>query len=244
MSSSVSAAENVQNKRQGMLGKLISLLIRILMILLFSLFLSVIFEWIGIYFFWNNEGWHHSEQMFKVELGWLNDSFKQSLLMAEPITTAHWLLDQAYTWGFEKTGFVEFTQKARYNSMYGSDISSTLSSVYITIEDYLMAIIYVTLTFVVRLSVLILSIPLFALASLTGITEGLVRRDLRRFGAGRESSFIYHRAKRYIPTLTVAPWLIYLSCPISVNPLLILMPCAFALGLAITITAATFKKYL
>lgn len=244
MSSTVNNAEQVQQKRLGFISKTLGLCSRIVAVLIVSLFLSVIFEWIGIYFFWNEQGWHHSEQMYQVELGWLNDSFKQSLLVSEPINKAHWALDQAYTWGFEKTGFIKFSQKARYSSVYGTDMSSTLSSIYIAIEDYLMAIIYVTLTFVVRLTVLVLTIPLFVLAALTGVTEGLVRRDLRRFGAGRESSFIYHRAKRYIPTLTVAPWLIYLSCPISVNPLVILMPCAIALGLAITITAATFKKYL
>lgn len=244
MASSVNTAENIQKQRQGLFSKLLGLVFKVFFLLLTSLFLSIVFEWIGIYFFWNEQGWHHSEQMFNTELGWLNDGFKQSLLVSEPGATTHRLLNQAYTWGFEKTGFIDFSQQARYRSSQGTDAVSTISSIYIAIEDYLVAIVYVTLTFLVRVMVLVLSIPLFALAMLTGLTEGLVRRDLRRFGAGRESSFIYHRAKRYIPFLIVAPWFIYLSCPISVNPLLILMPCAFTLGLTITITAATFKKYL
>ena len=31
-----------------------------------------------------------------------------------------------------------------------------------------------------------------------GLVDDLVRRDLHKFGARRESSFIYHRAKRLI----------------------------------------------
>jgi integrating conjugative element membrane protein (TIGR03747 family) len=92
--------------------------------------------------------------------------------------------------------------------------------------------------------ILVLTIPLFVLAVIVGATDGLVRRDLRRFGAGRESAFIYHRAKQLVVPLVVAPWVIYLAIPVSVHPALILIPCAFALGLAVLVTAATFKKYL
>ncbi len=46
-----------------------------------------------------------------------------------------------------------------------------------------------------------------------------MRRDLRKFGAGRESSFVYHRAKRTLLPLMVSPWVIYLSLPLTVNPI-------------------------
>ncbi|MBI6850905.1 DUF4400 domain-containing protein, partial [Pseudomonas syringae] len=36
----------------------------------------------------------------------------------------------------------------------------------------------------------------------------------------------------------------YLALPFSVSPLLVLLPCAALLGLAISITASSFKKYL
>lgn len=240
MSSTVSEAQRVQAKPKGFIGKTINLPFAILGLLLVSLLLSIILEWIGIFFFWREEGWHHSQMMFNTELGWLNDNFKQSLVVSEPGSTIVWLLQVIYEWLFVKTGFVDFTSTARTSSQQGND----LATVYILIEDYLVAIIYVTLTFIVRVMVLVLSIPLFMMAMLTGFTEGLVRRDLRRFGAGRESSFIYHRAKRLITPLLIAPWFIYLSCPVSVNPVWVLIPCAIALGIAVTVTAATFKKYL
>jgi len=70
---------------------------------------------------------------------------------------------------------------------------------------------------------------------------GLVRRDIRGFGAGRESGFIYHRARASLIPLAVLPWVTYLALPVSVNPLL---PSAVLLGVAVCIAAATFKKYL
>lgn len=72
----------------------------------------------------------------------------------------------------------------------------------------------------------------------------LVRRDVRGFGAGRESGFVYHRARASLMPLAVLPWVTYLALPVSVHPLLILLPSAALLGLAVAISAATFKKYL
>ena len=81
-------------------------------------------------------------------------------------------------------------------------------------------------------------------ATFVGLVDGLVRRDIRRFGAGRESGFIYHRARASLIPLAVLPWVTYLTLPVSVNPLLILLPSAVLLGVAVCIAAATFKKYL
>lgn len=82
------------------------------------------------------------------------------------------------------------------------------------------------------------------MAAFVGFVDGLVRRDVRRFGAGRESGFLYHRAKASLMPLAVLPWVIYLALPISVHPLLVLLPAAAMLGLAMNLTAGSFKKYL
>lgn len=70
----------------------------------------------------------------------------------------------------------------------------------------------------------------------------LMRHDLRKFGAGRESSFVYHRAKRAVMPLLIVPWILYLSLPFSLNPMAVFLPCAVMLGGTMAITAATFKK--
>lgn len=113
-----------------------------------------------------------------------------------------------------------------------------------TIQNYALAALFTVLIFCVRLVVLALTIPLFALAAFTGLVDGLVRRDLRRFGAGRESSYLYHKARGTIIPLAIFPWTFYLALPISISPMLVLLPCAALLGIAVSITAGTFKKYL
>lgn len=108
----------------------------------------------------------------------------------------------------------------------------------------LIAAAYTILVFLVRLGVLCLTLPLFVMAAFVGLVAGLVRRDVRRFGAGRESGFVYHRAKASLMPLAVLPWATYLAMPISLSPLLVLLPAAALLGLAMDIAAGSFKKYL
>ena len=103
---------------------------------------------------------------------------------------------------------------------------------------------YVVRIFGTRLAILILAIPVFGLCGIVAMVDGLVRRDLRRWGGGRESGFIYHWAKRVALPLAVGVWLIYLIVPISVHPSLVILPFATLLGLAITAAVGTFKKYL
>lgn len=124
------------------------------------------------------------------------------------------------------------------------DFRYYISLVYVWTESYLIAAAFVLLVFIVRLLVLIHTLPLFLLAAFVGLVDGLVGRDLRRFGAGRESGFIYHRAKASLIPLAVLPWVIYLALPVSISPLLILLPSAIALAIAMNVFAGSFKKYI
>ena len=51
-------------------------------------------------------------------------------------------------------------------------------------------------------------------------------------------------AKASLLPLAVLPWIVYLAMPISLHPLWILLPSAALLGLAVNLTAGSFKKYL
>ena len=46
----------------------------------------------------------------------------------------------------------------------------------------------------------------------------LMSRDLRRWGGGRESSFVYHYAKNAAMPLIIASWVQYLALPVSLHP--------------------------
>ena len=227
----------------GLVVSLIGRVMRIIGLLIASLLFSILIEFAGLLLFWSDQGWRHSQAMLSSELGWLSEHFKSSLIIQQPGQPIVQWLDFLNQWLLVKTGFADFAQQARVSSQ-GNDFWSWINQLYVSIEDFVRAAVYVTFTFVVRLTILVLSTPLFLLASFTGFVDGLMRRDLRKFGAGRESSFVYHRAKQAVIPLLIVPWVIYLSLPFSLNPMAILLPCAVILGAAVAITATTFKKYL
>ncbi len=249
MSDAASTTQQQQNRRQGLLASAISLPLRLFGVLIGSLLISIVVECVGMHLFWKEQGWRHSQAMLQYELGHLSDHFKRSAIVQEPGRTAHQLVDSGYEWIFVKSGVGERLSQtadhARTPSQAGTkNFRDYLSQVYVWSERYLIAAAFTTLTFLVRLLILVLALPLILMAVFVGLVDGLVRRDVRKFGAGRESGFFYHRAKASLIPLAVLPWVVYLALPISLHPLLILLPSAALLGLAVSLTAGSFKKYL
>ncbi|MDQ0741191.1 TIGR03747 family integrating conjugative element membrane protein [Pseudomonas sp. W4I3] len=230
-------------QRPGLIISTISLVMRIIGLLIASLLFSILVEFAGLLLFWGDQGWRHSQAMFNSELEWLSEHFKSSLILQQPGQTIVQVLDFLNHWLLVKTGFADFARQTRASSQ-GNGIWGWTNQLYVSIEDFVLAAVYVTFTFVVRLTILVLATPLFLLTMLTGFVDGLIRRDLRKFGAGRESSFVYHRAKRTVVPLFILPWIIYLSLPITLNPMAIFLPCSVMLGAATALTTTTFKKYI
>ena len=243
------AAQRQQVRQQGLIASLVTLPFRFLGVLCGSLFLCIVIECVGMHFLWPEEAWHHAQNMLNHELALVSESFTRSVLVQEPGRSARQLVERAYDWVFVKSGLLGWIQDAAAQSRPSAqglphDFRYYLSQVYVHVEGYLIASAYTVLVFLVRLLVLTLTLPLFLLAAFVGLVDGLVRRDVRSFGAGRESGFVYHRAKASLLPLAVLPWVVYLALPVSVHPLLILLPSAVLLGAAVDIAAATFKKYL
>lgn len=249
MKDPASTTQREQTRQQGVFTSLVTLPLRMLGVLIGSLLLSILIECAGMHLFWPDQGWRHAQGMLDYELNHLSTHFTRSAVVQEPGRTAHQLVEGAYQWLFVKTGLLDWMSQASARSRAPShadarDAHYYISQVYVWSERYLIAAAFTILTFMVRLLVLVLTLPLFLLAAFVGLVDGLVRRDIRKFGAGRESGFIYHRAKASLMPLAVLPWILYLTLPVSVHPLLVLLPSAALLGLAVNITAASFKKYL
>lgn len=249
MSDPASTAQRQQNRQQGLIAGIITLPFRLFGVLCGSLLLCIVIECAGMHLFWPDEGWRHAQGMLNYELAQLSGHFTRSALVQEPGRTANWLVEQAYQWIFVKSGLLEWMRNAADQAGAPSqssvrDFRYYISQAYVWIESYLVAAAFTTLVFLVRLLVLVLTLPLFLLAAFVGLVDGLVHRDIRRFGAGRESGFVYHRAKASLMPLAVLPWVTYLAIPVSVSPLLILLPAAVLLGMATNVAAGSFKKYL
>lgn len=95
-----------------------------------------------------------------------------------------------------------------------------------------------------RAGVLLVALPVFALAAAVGVADGLILRYLRRAGGARESSFLYHRAKHAGIAVTVVTCLLYLALPVALDPRLVMLPAAIMLGLSLRMAVGYFKKYL
>lgn len=214
--------------------------------LLVSLIFSLIVEYVGIAFFWPEEGALHSKAVMETESRYFSEEFTRSLLLSDPVVTVECWLTQAYQWLFVDSGFLGWLNAPHADQ--GNDFTRTLNGgaawLLVTLREYLLATVYVTLVFLIRVTILVLSVPLFVMVAAIGIVDGLVRRDLRRYGAAYESSFIYHHAKRWIKPATCLPCVIYLSMPFAVYPNILLLPAALLRGLVISVTTGAFKKYL
>jgi integrating conjugative element membrane protein (TIGR03747 family) len=249
MTDPAAAAQRQQQRQQGFIAAIVTLPFRLFGVLSGSLLLCIVIECIGMHLFWPEQGWRHAQHMLNDELAQLSTDFTRSTLIHEPGRTAYAWVDYAYTWVFEKSGLIEWMRSASAQASAGAhntrhDFRYYLGLVYVRVEAYLIAAAYTMLVFLVRVLVLCLTLPLFAATAFVGFVDGLARRDIRRFGAGRESGFLHHRAKASLMPLAVLPWIAYLALPISVSPLLILLPSAVLLGAAIDIAAGSFKKYL
>lgn len=249
MSDPAGAARQHQNRRQSLIASIVTLPFRLFGVLVAALLLSILVECVGMHLFWPDQGWRHAADMLTFELDQISENFTRSAVVQEPGRTARWLVENAYEWIFVRSGLEvwmrESSERASAPSRGGErDFQYYISQIYVWTESYLIAAAFIVLVFTVRLLVLVLTLPLFLLAAFVGLVDGLVRRDIRRMGAGRESGFIYHRAKASLMPLAVLPWVVYLALPFSVSPLLVLLPSAVLLGLAVNIAAGSFKKYL
>lgn len=228
--------------QKGIIGGSLAIMAKLFFALLMALLFSIVVEWIGMTFFWDETGSEHARQMLAIEIEYLNQDFRRSILTSSPAQFARDVADTGYYYLFEWTGLIRFFQWA------ASEPQSTLhhyAHVIVTgTWEYILAMIAVTQVFSVRLAILILATPVIALALIAGMTDGLVQRDLRRWGGGRESSFLYHHAKKVILPAILSAWVVYLAMPFSVHPSFIIVPFTLMAGIAMAVTASTFKKYL
>ena len=213
--------------------------------LLMSLLLAIVVECIGMVYWWPELGPTHSERLTAVELSYLETDLRQSVICEAPLPFARGVENWLHHYLFEATHVIDLP---RWNSptLTSSDsgLRANYSVVRRSVARFVMAAMHVTDTFALRLSILLLSVPVFAVFGAVALIDGLVQRDVRRWSGGRESSFIYHWAKRSTLPLLVVCGVGYLASPFSVRPSVGVLPVAVVFAITVLITASSFKKYL
>jgi integrating conjugative element membrane protein (TIGR03747 family) len=231
--------------RQGLISRALSTLAQAIQWLLLSLVFSVIVEWAGMVLWWPEEGLDHSRRMLAAELGYLDADLRRSVVTSDPARFARTVADKTYYALFEFTRVVDALEWISRPPAAGEDgLRSRFHRHYRPIADFVVAAMQVTQVFSVRLAILTLATPVFLLFTLVALVDGFVQRDLRRWGGGRESSFVYHWAKRSALPLLVLSWVVYLALPFSLHPTFVILPFAALFALSVAVTASSFKKYL
>jgi integrating conjugative element membrane protein (TIGR03747 family) len=217
-------------KTPGAIARVISALAKVISTLVLALCCSILLEWLGTAVWWPKERVLHSERVLAQELRDLSDDFDESVWV-RPATFAR-TLTHFVREGSESLGLTGFIASRQSNPWLRA------------IQGYAQAMLNVAQIFAVRIAVLALAIPLFSLFGVLGVAEGLMRRDLRRWGGGRESSFLYHHSKRLLGPCICAASVLYLASPFSIHPSWAVLPLAMLLAIGVAVTIATFKKYL
>jgi len=231
--------------QQGLISKSLTAIAKIIQWLLLSLLFSIIIEWVGMVLWWPDEGLDHSRAMLANEISYLDNDFRRSVVTSDPARFAKRFADNTYHYLFEVTQFVDFIRwVSPPPAMNEQGLRPRLHKIFHPIAEFVIAMMQVTQVFSVRLAILTLAMPIFLLFSLVALVDGLVQRDLRRWGGGRESSFVYHYAKKAALPLVLLSWVTYLALPFSLHPTFVVLPFATLFALTVAVTASTFKKYL
>ena len=210
--------------------------------LVLSLFISIIIEWLGMTFFWAEEGISRSQQMFVQEIQYINEGITNNYMTFEQgefVLDAH----RYYQLAVNKSGIDNFMGWIKSLGSGGRYFSNVSGNIHDVVEPYYESALITAKIFSVRLAILIMSWPSFVIAFMVGATDGLVERDLRKWGGGRESSDWFQIAQYCVVPLAVASWVIYLSIPFSINPSFVIIPFAILFGFAVRVMFEKLKKY-
>jgi integrating conjugative element membrane protein (TIGR03747 family) len=227
----------------GLLTWLLSLAFGAAVSIIGSLAVGTMIEWVGMHVWWKDQGVRHSRDMVSEDLGYLSE-YRRSLLTDDTVAFAESWADAA-TKAARATGVLLLIKKGSEPSAADSKGESRTRQLLHSLAPYLTAMVYVWQDAFIRLAIVYLALPAFAIAFLIGLVDGLGRRDIRKWCGGRESSFVYHHAKRLLWPAFTFGFFVYLTWPTGgFNPAWVVLPFCAASAYTVSLMAATFKKYL
>ncbi|PSV27640.1 TIGR03747 family integrating conjugative element membrane protein [Photobacterium sp. GB-72] len=206
-----------------------------------SIMISIAVEWLLMTFWRPEQGSNYSRMSAITEMGYLNKDFAHYVLFGlSPSAMANVIYEfiTGQTYSPDQVHDLFWMRASPSDNI----VTSALKLIVSVAAEYGLAMIYVIITLLARLSVLIFSLPLFLMVYLAALLDGFVERELRRMGGDTESGLSYHLFKSWIPYTFFGAWFIYMACPVTVHPS-ILSIFALSMFICVYLTAANFKKY-
>jgi integrating conjugative element membrane protein (TIGR03747 family) len=249
----------IKHRTRGPIELIIEATFAVVAITVSSWFIGCLIETLGANVLWKKSGVIHARQMVVDDLQYIAAT-PRSLLIDD--TQAFSIKMVGYVQKpYEFLGILSWYQRSHASQTASSAVTplgsepSTQESVKQRISksnhtfsqiisELLVVSMFVLQDTILRECIAIFALPAFTLACLLGIVDGLMRRDLRRWGGGRESSFIYHHAKRYTVWALTGGFALYLTWPFGgFNPSLMVFVFTALVAVTLSTTVATFKKY-
>ncbi len=247
----------IKPRTRGPVELVIEVFFGLFFVSLFAWFVGLAIEVAGSFTIWKNEGIAHSQSLVEQDLGYIAAA-PRSLLVDDTDAFARRLA------GYIALPFERLGVRAYYEAQHSQAAASkgaraskpdgqgqlqgglrkATQEAMREGSKWALIAMHVAQDIALRLSVAIFALPAFLLACIVGAVDGLVRRDLRRWRGGRESSFVYHHAKRYTGWALTGGFGLYLTWPFGgFNPAYMVLVFTVLVAVALSTTVASFKKY-
>ena len=257
MSTAAAVKGPIRPRTRGPVELILEVMFGLLFVVLFAWFVGLVIDVGGSFTIWTQQGpVEHSRRLVDQDLGYIAAA-PRSLLIDDTEAFARRIIGWV-AWPYERFGVVRFYErmhqadaapaaaeakpagKRRLNQGLGNATRSVMT----VASRWAVVSMHVAQDVVLRLSVALFALPAFALACIVGTVDGLVRRDLRRWRGGRESSFVYHHAKRYTGWALTGGFGLYLTWPFGgFNPAYMVLVFTVLVAATLSTTVAAFKKY-
>jgi integrating conjugative element membrane protein (TIGR03747 family) len=223
----------------------------LLFVTLFAWFIGMMIEIVGSFTIWRDQQQNHAAQLVQQDLEYIAQA-PRSLLVKDTVGWSEQLVRNV-SLPYERLGVIGWYERQQTiaQDAVGAppggiqhNAARANRSLQVLLSRWAVTSMYVLQDVLLRLSVAAFAAPAFVLACLVGVVDGLVRRDLRRWGGGRESSFVYHHAKRYTAWALTGGFGLYLAWPFgNFNPSHMVIVFTVLVAFSMSTTVATFKKY-
>ena len=169
--------------------------------------------------------------------GWIQHGFTPALNAIQILATNQIELVSSFV---HVTKILSFINQMPFSTISANDLNPFL----ILVMQVWTKLCAITHVITIKLCIIALSIPLFTLAILAGLIDGLSQRSIRTASLGRESTYIFHKSIPVIRRIFVMLVLLWLSLPVSLSPSPLFLSLAVLMGLLASLSASRFKKYL
>ena len=234
-----------QRRSRGPVSLLFALLVGLVLTTIASWLFATVIEIGGMYTLWKGQGAAHARAALEEDYGYIR-GFPRSLIVRDTEGFARRMAGWG-AWPFEFLRTSALVERARSRAPNpGAGFPQNLfGHLAVHTAEWVEAAKYAAQDTMVRLAIALYGLPAFAMALTIGLTDGLVRRDLRKWGGGRESSFLYHHSKRFTGWFLTVGFGAYLAWPFGgLNPAYMVLVFAAAVALALSTAVSSFKKYL